>query len=147
VANTCAKFQSILDSDHNLFAPFWREHVRERLSCGSTITPYSIALLSRHRFRAQRRDLPAQPALAAGAISVLAPFFVALNIAGAVVQTFWAPSKSPVPTIIRQGLAFMPTGEAREQHRHDASEENTIKSPGAADRGDRRAELADRLEV
>jgi hypothetical protein len=58
-----------------------------------------------------------------------------------------APSGSPVPTIIGQGLAFMPTGEAREQHRHDASEENTIKSPGATDRGDRRAELADGIEV
>jgi hypothetical protein len=36
-----------------------------------------------------------------------------------------------------------PPGEASEQHRHDASEEYTIESSGAADRGDRRAEPSD----
>jgi RecB family exonuclease len=40
-----------------------------------------------------------------------------------------------------------PPGEASEQHRHDASEEYTIESPGAADRGDRRAEPADGIEI
>jgi hypothetical protein len=44
-------------------------------------------------------------------------------------------------------LISCPPGEAREQHRRDANEENTIESSGAADRGDRRAEPADGGEV
>jgi hypothetical protein len=64
------------------------------------------------------------------------------------------PSHRPGPTgcEIKHGRLFSHgarefAGEAREQHSHDASEENTIESPGAADRGDWRPEPSDGVEV
>jgi hypothetical protein len=49
--------------------------------------------------------------------------------------------------VARFVVDFMIPGEAGEQHSHDASEENTVESPGFANRGGWRAEPADGVEV
>ena len=53
------------------------------------------------------------------------------------------------PPLPRTGLPVWsgPAGKARQQHRHDAGEEDAVEGPGAADRGDRRAEPAHGVEI